>query len=513
MIAVATSRETVSRNGGFKRAVAERVVEGLDQRFHLSGSARKEASHVFPKHYSFFWGELALYSFVVLVLSGTVLALFFVPDTTEVVYNGPYDIMRGLHMSRAYDSTLNISFVVRGGLFIRQMHHWAADVFVASIVLHMFRNFFTGAFRRPREFTWLTGVALLLIALVEGYTGYSQIDDLLSGLGVRIVSGLILSVPVIGTWLHWIVFGGEFQGDLWISRFFLFHVFLLPGLIIALIAVHLALVWYLKHTQFPGPGARESNVVGDRAVPGFGTKSMANGICVFGVLALLGAIFQINPIFLWGPYTPADSSTGAQPDWYIGWIIGALRLFPRWDIHLGQYTVVAPFWPGLVLPLVMFALLFIYPFVEELFTKDHRLHQLLQRPRDNPVRTGLGAMAATFYLVLLGAGGDDVIAIALNVPFEWLVWGGRVGLLVLPPIAYLLTHRICVGLQRGDRDVLARGIRTGLLRELPDGVFAELRQPPGGVDHEGRPLPMAYGGARVDRGVAVPQQGGEQPHG
>jgi ubiquinol-cytochrome c reductase cytochrome b subunit len=446
---------------------------------------------------------------VALVLSGTVLALFFVPDTTEVFYHGQYDNARGLHMSRAYESALNLSFEVRGGLFIRQVHHWSALVFVASIVLHMGRNFFTGAYRRPREFTWVTGVALLMIALVEGYMGYSMLDDLLSGLGVRIISGLLLSVPVVGTWLHWVVFGGEFEGDLWISRFFLAHVFLLPGILFVLISVHLALVWYLKHTQFPGPGARESNVVGDRAVPGFGTKTIANALCVFGVLALLGAFFQINPIFLWGPYNPSDSSTNVQPDWYIGFIIGALRLFPRWDINLGQYTIAAPFWPGLMLPLVMFLLLFFYPFLEQWFTKDHRLHNLLERPRDNPGRTGLGMMAITFYLVLLVSGADDVFAIAFSVPFEWLRWGERVGIFVLPPLAYVLTRRICLGLQRADRDVLEHGVRTGLLRQLPEGVFVELRQPPGGVDPQGHPVPMTYGGARVDRGVAVPEDGDE----
>lgn len=503
----------MSGNGQVKMRLTKRIVAGFDQRFHLASAIRKESAHVFPKHYSFFWGELALYSFVVLVLSGTVLALFFVPDTADVVYHGQYDNARGLSMSRAYESALDLSFEVRGGLFIRQVHHWAALIFVASIVLHMFRNFFTGAYRKPREFTWVTGVALLMTSLVEGYMGYSMLDDLLSGMGVRIISGLVLSVPVVGTWLHWIIFGGEFEGEIWISRFFLAHVFIVPGIIMALIAVHLGLVWYLKHTHFPRPGARESNVVGERAMPGFITKTIANALCVFGVLALLGAFFQINPIFLWGPYTPADSSVGVQPDWYVGFIIGALRMFPRTDIYLGRYTVPAPFWPGLVIPLLMFMLLFAYPFLEQWFTKDRQLHSLLQRPRDNPVRTALGAMAIMFYLVLMVAGADDVFAIAFNVPFEWYRWGERVAVFLLPPLAYIVTHRICRGLQRADRDVLERGVRTGLLQEQPDGVFVELRQPPGGVDHEGHPVPMAYGGARVDRSIAVPQEEGERPSG
>jgi ubiquinol-cytochrome c reductase cytochrome b subunit len=499
-----------SSDGGRGRAIAQRIAEGLDQRYHLSGMVRTESSRVSPRQHSFFWGGLALYSFVALVLSGSVLALFFVPDTTEVAYHGQYDNLRGLYMSRAYRSTLMLSFQVRGGLFIRQVHHWSALVFIAAIVLHMFRVYFTGAFRKPREITWLVGVALLMFTLVESFTGYTMLGDLMTGQSLRIFSGLLLSIPVVGTWLHWVVFGSEFDGDLWVSRFFVGHVFLLPAILVALIVVHLALVWYLKHTQFPGPAARESNVVGHRAAPGAATRTIANGLCVFGVLALLGGFFQIEPVWLWGPYIPADISTLVQPDWYLGFVIGALKLFPPWDIQLGGYMIPAPFWPGIVLPLVMFLLLFAYPFLEQRFTKDRRPHNLLQRPRDNPVRTGLGAMAITFYLVLFLAGGDDAIAIAFNVPFELLVWVGRIGVLVLPPLAYLITHRICRELQRADRDVLERGVRTGLLQELPDGSYVELRQPPGGVDHEGRPVPMPYGGARVDRSVAWTEESGPE---
>lgn len=304
----------VNRGGGTGKALATRVAEGTDRRYRTASSVRKELSHVFPKHHSFLWGEFAFYSFVVLVLvlSGTFLALFFVPDTTEVPYSGQYENLRGLHMSRAYRSTLDISFEVRGGLFVRQIHHWAALVFIATIVLHMARNFFTGAFRRPREFTWVTGVLLLMVSLLEGYLGYSMLDDLLSGVGVRIFSGLLLSVPLIGPGLHWFAFGGEFEGDLWISRFFTGHVFLLPGLLVALIAVHLALVWYQKHTHFPGPGAKETNVVRDRAAPGFGLRSTANALCVFGVLALMGTFLQITPIFLWGPTLPPTAPPGCS---------------------------------------------------------------------------------------------------------------------------------------------------------------------------------------------------------
>ncbi|WP_433873060.1 cytochrome b [Saccharopolyspora sp. CA-218241] len=302
----------MSRPGPLTRALGRRIGRGVDERFQLAGLVRSESSHVFPKHHSFLWGELALYSFVVLLVTGTYLSLFFVPDTTEVVYQGAYDNLRGLHVSRAYESALNLSFEVRGGLFVRQIHHWAAHVFVASIVVHMCRNFFTGAFRKPRELTWLTGIALLALSMLEGYLGYSMLDDLLSGVGVRIASGLVLSIPVVGTWLHWLVFGGEFEGELWISRFFVGHVFVLPGLLCALVGVHLLLVWYQKHTHFPGPGATGSTVVGDRAAPGFLVRTAANGLAVVAVLALLGALFQINPVFLWGPTRRSTAPRGCS---------------------------------------------------------------------------------------------------------------------------------------------------------------------------------------------------------
>jgi len=317
-------------------------------------------------------------------------------------------------------------------------------------------------------------------------------------------------VPVAGTWLHWMVFGGEFPGEEWISRFYIAHVFLLPGLLVAMIAVHLALVWHLKHTQFPGPAERESNVVGDRTAPGFATKTVANGLCVVGVLGLMGGAFQINPIFLWGPYSPSAGSVGAQPDWYALFMIGALRLFPRWDILLGPYTVPAPLWPALVLPLVLFGLLAVYPFAEQLVTGDRRTHQLLQRPRDNPVRTGIGAMAITFWLVLTVAGGDDVLAVALDVPMAGLRWAERIALFVLPPLAYAVTARICRALQRRDRDALEHGVRTGLLQEAGGGTYVELRQPPGGVDAAGRPVPLAYDGTRVEHRVSAVAEEGER---
>src|SRR3954452_21405038 len=333
----------------------------LDDRFVAANWFRRTLNKVYPDHWSFLLGEIALYSFVVLLLSGTYLTFFFDASMREVVYDGSYAPLRGVSMSAAYDSTLDLSFDVRGGLFIRQVHHWAALLFVASIVVHLMRIFFTGAFRRPRETNWLIGVGLMVLSLVEGMTGYSLPDDLLSGTGLRIISAIILAIPVIGTWAHWAVFGGEFVGEAIIGRFYIVHVLLIPGILLALIGLHLLILVKQKHTQFPGAGRTEHNVVGVRMFPTFAAKSAGLFFVVFGVIAAMAGLFQINPIWLWGPYNPGQVSSASQPDWYIMFLDGSTRLFPAWDLNLpGNYTVAALFWPTVVLPCILFTLLLAY---------------------------------------------------------------------------------------------------------------------------------------------------------
>jgi ubiquinol-cytochrome c reductase cytochrome b subunit len=457
------------------RAVA-RMTESVDDRYHPAQGVRKAVNKVFPGHFSFLLGEIALYSFVVLVLSGTYLALWFDPSMAEVTYHGVFSDLRGAEMSRAFASTMDISFEVRGGLFARQVHHWAALLFLAAMTIHMLRIFFTGAFRKPREGNWLIGATLLMFGILEGFMGYSLGDDLLSGTGLRIGASIMMSVPVIGTWLQWLVFGGEYPGHVIIPRLFTAHVLLVPGVILALIAVHLAFVWFQKHTQFPGRGRTERNVTGTRMVPTFAVHSISLMTGVVGVLCLLGGLAQINPIWHYGPYQPALGTIGAQPDWYMGFVEGALRLWPPTPITLGRYIVPEQFWPAVVIPLGMVLTLMAYPFLERKLTGDHRQHNLLQRPRDNPGRTAVGMMGLVFYFVLFLAGGDDVIGYWLKVPIEELVWIGRIGVLVLPAAVFVLTYRICVRLQRFDRVVLERGIATGIVLRRPGGDYVEVRQ-------------------------------------
>ena len=471
----------------------------FDDRLIVAGPLRRTLNKVFPDHWSFLLGEIALYSFVILLISGTYLTFYYDAAMTEVVYEGTYAPMRGLEMTAAYESTLYLSFDVRGGLFIRQVHHWAALLFVAAIVVHLLRIFFTGAFRRPRETNWLIGIGLLLLSFAMGFTGYSLPDDLLSGTGLRIISAIILSIPVVGTWVHWAVFNGDYVGEEILGRLYIVHVLIVPAILLALIAVHLLLLVKQKHTQFPGPGRTEHNVVGNRLFPAFAGKAGGLFFIVFGVVAALGGLVQINPVWLWGPYNPAQVSAASQPDWYVMFLDGSTRLFPAWDINLpGNYTIPALFWPTVVLPGIIFTLMAAYPMIERKLTRDEASHHLLQRPRDVPVRTSLGMMALAFYVVLLISGGNDVIAEKFDISLNAMTWAGRIGLIIIPPLAYVLTYRICLGLQKHDREVLEHGLETGVIRRLPHGEFIEVHQPLGPVDEHGHGQ-LAYGGAPVPK--------------
>jgi ubiquinol-cytochrome c reductase cytochrome b subunit len=488
---------TTSSSG--MRVRAGKTLDELDQRYHPAAGLRRQFNKVFPTHWTFLLGEVALYSFLVLLLSGTYLGLFFDPSMVEVVYEGPFDNLRGVHMSRAFESALEISFEVRGGLFVRQVHHWSALLFMAAMVAHMFRTFFTGAFRKPREANWVIGILLLFLGFMEGFTGYSLPDDLLSGTGLRIASGFVLSIPVIGTWTHWAMFGGEFPGTEIIPRLYIVHVLLIPGILLALIALHVGLVWYQKHTHFPGPGRTENNVVGVRILPSFAAKGGAFMAITVGVIAIMSGVFQINPIWNFGPYDPADISAGSQPDWYVLFTEGMLRIFPPWDIYIGDYNIPPAFWASPAFLPVLYVLAALYPSIERRFTKDNAMHNLLQRPRDTPVRTSLGAMAIAFYTVLVLSGANDWIAYYFDISLNATTWAGRIGVLLVPPIVYWVTYRMCLGLQRSDLAVLEHGVETGIIKRLPHGEFIEVHQPLAGVDAHGHPIELAYQGAPVPK--------------
>ncbi len=446
----------------------------VDDRLGSSNFVRRSLNKVFPDHWSFMLGEVALYSFVILLLTGTYLTFFYDATTREVIYAGSYLPLKGITMSQAYASTLDISFDVRGGLLMRQIHHWAALLFMASIVVHLFRVFFTGAYRKPREINWIIGVLLMILGIVEGFAGYSLPDDLLSGTGLRIAYSIALSIPVVGTWTAFLVFGGEYPGDAIIERLYGIHILLVPGVILALVTAHLMLVWYNKHTQFAGPGRTEENVVGSRLFPSYAAKAGGFFFLVFGVVAALGGLAQINPIWNYGPYDPSQVSAGSQPDWYVGWLDGSSRLMPNYEIReLGHTIPLNILLPAVVMPGILFTLMIVWPFIEARLSGDHAYHNLLDRPRDTPVRTAVGAMSIAFYTILLLSGGNDIIAHVFRISVNHTTYVGRVAIFVVPPLVYVVTKRVCYALQRSDEELIHHGIESGTIRRLPSGEFIE----------------------------------------
>ena len=482
----------------------------LDDRFRGAKGMRSFLKKIFPDHWSFLLGEIALYSFIILLLTGTFLALFFKPSMTDVIYHGSYTRLNGVRMSEAYASTLNISFDVRGGLLMRQIHHWAADLFMAAMFAHMLRVFFTGAYRKPRDVNWLIGVVLITLGMLEGLFGYSLPDDLLSGTGIRITEGVVLSIPVIGTYLSFFLFGGQYPGTVIIPRLYIIHVLLIPGLFLALIAAHLFIMFHQKHSQMPGKEQTEKNVVGQPMYPYFMVKTGAFFFFVFGVLAVLSTVAQVNPIWLYGPYNPVSISAGSQPDFYMGFLEGTLRVFPNWTWDLAGHTVA---WnvviPALVPLGVLFTGMALWPFIERWATGDYTEHNVNDRPRNAATRTAIGVAAITFYSIMLLEGANDLIADHLDIPLYTVTWIARFAWFLGPAIAYYVTKRICLGLQRKDWALLEHGLETGIIRQMPSGEFIEVERP---VSEERRamilskkePQLLAITGAKDENGVPAP---------
>src|SRR3954462_11143539 len=449
-----------------------------DDRLKLGTLTKVFARKVFPDHWSFMLGEIALWSFVVLLLTGTFLTFWFTPSMSEAVYQGSYTQLRGVPMSDAYASSLHISFDVRGGLLMRQMHHWSAMLFIAAMFVHLMRTFVTGAFRRPRELNWVIGSVLLLLGILEGFAGYSLPDDLLSGTGLRIADGLVKATPVVGTYMSFFLFGGEFPGDAIIPRLYTIHVLLIPGLLLGLIGAHMLLLVYHKHTQWPGPGRTEKNVVGFPMLPVYAAKAGGFFFIVFGVTALMGALLSINPVWKYGPYDPSKVTAGSQPDWYMGIAEGLLRIMPGWETHIWGITIS---WnvmlPILILPVVAFTVLLLLPFIDAWVTGDKRDHHLLERPRNAPTRTALMVALMTMYGLFWAAGGNDIIAIKLHASINQITYFLRAAVFVGPVIAFIITRRWCVSLQRKDNETLLHGYEPGIIMRSPEGGSSERHLP------------------------------------
>lgn len=469
---------TTETNKGKPEGFAANAANYVDERTKIGGGVKFIGRKIFPDHWSFMLGEVALWSLVITIISGTFLTFFFNPSMAHVTYDGAYAPLKGTYMSIAYASALDISFEIRGGLLMRQVHHWSALLFVAAMGLHMLRVFFTGAFRKPREFNWVIGFLLFLMGMAAGFTGYSLPDDLLSGNGLRIIDGMLKGIPFVGTAVSSGFFGGEFPGTEVVSRLYSLHIMIVPALLLVLVALHMALLIINKHTQYPGPGKTESNVVGYPVLPVYAAKAAGFFFIVFGVIMAISATFTINPIWNYGPYDPSPVSAGTQPDWYIGWLDGALRLAPgNMDV-----TILGGVYPmGILIPmvisLVFLALVAVYPFIEQWVTKDRREHHLLDRPRNAPTRTAIGVAGVLFYAILWAGASTDLIAYHFQMSLNHVLTAMQILLIIGPFIGYFITKRACLALQRKDRELVLHGRETGRVVRLPNGEYIEVHEP------------------------------------
>ena len=462
------------KKGGFLAGTANY----LDERVGVAGILKEFGRKIFPDDWSFMLGEVGLYSFFVLLLSGTFLTFFFQPAMTPVIYDGVYGPLKGAEMSIAYASTLDISFEVRGGLLMRQVHHWSALLFVAAAGLHMLRVFFTGAFRKPREINWVVGFMLFVLGMAAGFTGYSLPDDLLSGNGLRIIDGMIKGIPVVGAYGSSLLFGGEFPGETIVARLYGLHILLVPALILIFIVIHLFMVVIHKHTHYSGPGRTDANVVGYPLMPVYVAKAGGFFFIVFGVIMLISATFTINPVWNYGGYDPSPVSAGTQPDWYIGFLDGALRLAPS---HL-EVTAGGVTWAwNILLPMIVgvgfLAVVAVYPFLEAWVTGDKREHHVLDRPRNAPTRTAIGAAGVTFYAVLWAGASTDLIATNFLMSMNHVLTALQIMLIIGPFIAFIITKRVCLSLQRKDREIALHGRESGRIIRMPHGEYIEVHEP------------------------------------
>ena len=405
--------------------------------------------------------QIAVFSFIVVTLTGLFLMFFYVPSTATTSYDGSFPPLNGVEMSLALQSTLDLSFDVRGGLLVRQMHNWGSSLMVAALLLLIARIFFTGAFRRPRGLSWAVLFLVLVLSMTAGFTGNVLPDDMLSGTSLMILYGVLQSIPFAGTWLASLVFGGAYPGDP-IALFYPLHIVVLPVMLAGLIALGLA----ASGVRLPVAGA----------VRAF-RRSGGVFFIVFGVLALTGAFVTINPVWLYGPSDPGQATAGAGPLWYLAFVDGALRLIPPgWEIVLfGGTLTLAVLVPAAVATLFLGAIAG-YPLVERWATGDSREHVGTARARDYPVRTAIGAAGIGFYVVLWAAAGADTIATQFALSIEGVLLTLQVLAVAGPLVAFAVAWRVCIDLRAKSQDVVEHGFETGRIVRMPGGEYVEIHQ-------------------------------------
>lgn len=430
-----------------------------------------------PTHWTNLFGVVTIACVVVVTITGFALMFFYSPSSDLTTYAGSHAPLRGAEVSEAFASTMHVTFDVPGGRLLRQAHHWAALLLPASMVLQLVTTFFTGAFRRPRRALWVLLLLAFLAAVASGWSGYALPDDMLSGTGLRIVEGIVLGIPLVGTWLASVLFGGPFPGRI-IEHLYPLHILVFPGALVVLLTLRAIATWRHGPPQFPGRGRTPQHVVGVPLVPNAAARAGGLFVVVTGLLLLISATVTVSPIWLYGPGDPGNAGAGSQPDWYTGFLDGALRLVPPgWEVvWLDRTWTLAVLVPLAVVGL-FFTVVAAYPFLEEWVTGDSREHHLLDRPRIAPTRTGIGVAGLVFAGVLWAAGGADIIATTFQLSIEHVITTLQVALVTGPVVGFTVARRMCLGLHRKDRDLLAHGFETGRIVRLPGGAYVEVHQP------------------------------------
>jgi cytochrome b-561 len=445
----------------------DRLYGWLDERLDLD-DASSFLGKAFPAEDSFLLGEVALFSFVVLGLTGIFLGFFYEPSTTEATYEGSVAGFQGEELPAAFMSVLQITYDVPFGMFIRRVHHWAAHLFVASLGLHMLRVYFTGAYRNPRELNWVVGVGLAILAMAAAYTGYSLPFDEFAATATGIGYNMAKSIPLIGGALSKIVFGGEFPSSATIPRLYFLHVLVIPLLLAGGLALHMLILIRQKHTEASRsgdvkPASSRSEIPAETAadggaeptvdrdddsvvvgLPAFPNQAAVSAVVFFltlATLSILAGLLPVHNVAEYGPNNPASTPAIIMPDWFLMWLYGFLKLWPTWlSFSVGPVHFSTEFLGGIVVPGLVFLVVFAWPFID----RSEPIH-FTTDPLDRPWQTGVGVAGVTFIMIASIAGMNNLLADAIGVSTNVLNPVLTLALVAVPLAAFGIVYRTLRG--------------------------------------------------------------------